>query len=229
MANIVIHWTEYREEKLTENVVHKYNKLLPLEFQINPVTASITEKVSFYSKIKLSEILKETCEFPNILGKFSKDENGKPYLEGININFNISHSNNYIAYAICNDAEVGIDLQYVKDVKTALAKKVLHPDEFSSYETNANPSLHFIKLWARKEAVVKCTGKGIKTGFSTFSVLTDKVALNSVCATETVYVQDIHVLDGYKCAVASTEPNFNITVKNGFKGSSRNDFKTENK
>ncbi len=209
MENIAIYWTEYREVELTKSKVFGINKQLSSQFQIDIDTASLTKKISLYSKIKLSEILSRDYDLPNGLVSFSKDGNGKPYLKGSNINFNISHSKNIIAYAICNKAEVGIDIQYQKDVKTPLAKKVLCPDEFSSFEAHENPSSHFIQLWTRKEAVVKCTGKGIKTGFSTFSVLTDTVVLSD----ETVYVQDVNILDGFKCTIASIDAVSSVTVK----------------
>lgn len=87
---------------------------------------------------------------------YALDDNGKPYLVGCPLHFSISHSGDMVAVSVC-DTEVGIDVQKTVDDYARIAKKVCTPDEIAFIKNKYD----FIKVWAHKEATVKCTGEGI--------------------------------------------------------------------
>ena len=100
-------------------------------------------------KIKtLSSYLKK-----KYIGEYHSNEFGKPISS--NIKFNISHSGPYIVLVTTNDREIGVDIEVKKDISDKLKEYVRHTNE--SIETN----IDFFKLWTKKEAILKCSGKGI--------------------------------------------------------------------
>lgn len=108
-----------------------------------------------HTGLKLSEI------------KIEKDKNKKPYLPSQgSLHFNLSHAKDYAIIAIGNSA-IGVDLEYLnRDFDFA---EILH-NSFSGREKQLilaanNKTEAFFKLWTRKEAVVKATGKGIDDSF----------------------------------------------------------------
>ncbi len=90
---------------------------------------------------------------------FRSTETGKPYLLDSAINFNISHSGDWVAIAISKDGPVGVDIEI--DHSTNLWREIMpnvsQDTEIKNFYDNP---LH---LWTAKEAVLKMLG----TGFST--------------------------------------------------------------
>ncbi|MDQ1141184.1 4'-phosphopantetheinyl transferase family protein [Pedobacter agri] len=80
----------------------------------------------------------------------------KPYLQGIN--FNISHSGNYVVIAISNQS-IGIDVEKIKsDFDHAELAKVC----FTINERKQISDLQdFYTFWTRKEAILKASGEGL--------------------------------------------------------------------
>lgn len=90
---------------------------------------------------------------------------GKPHLQKEKaLHFNLSHSGDYVLYAITRDYEVGIDLEYINpDLELdEIALMILSPKELNYWKT-VKPEEKvnvFFKLWVCKEALVKSSGKG---------------------------------------------------------------------
>lgn len=94
---------------------------------------------------------------------------GKPVFKGSRgLFFNLSHSGAYAACAI-SDREVGLDIQqYEKTVRPAVLDRVLHETEKNHCDGLSEEEIadFFFKMWAAKEAYVKCTGEGLARSFS---------------------------------------------------------------
>lgn len=117
----------------------------------------------FILKNKLYEITNQNADDIHFeLGPY-----GKPFIPGKRIHFNISHSENYVAYII-SKKEVGIDIQAQRTLSNldGLIKKVCHPNEKEILEKSSNKESDFLKIWNLKEAYSKCLGLGIQTQFS---------------------------------------------------------------
>lgn len=104
---------------------------------------------------------------------------GKPYIaypeSGKKIHFNLSHSLNIILLAVSNGSPVGIDVEFMRDMKDA---KQIAIRNFSKTETDYLCSLskddfkiNFFKYWTLKESFIKATGKGLSFPLGAFSVL----------------------------------------------------------
>lgn len=88
----------------------------------------------------------------------------KPYLKGTPLHFNLSHSGNYILYAIANSA-IGIDIEYCDSTLDflTLAKEFCSELEWHTLSmlAPAERSTTFYRYWTQKEAFVKAIGTGL--------------------------------------------------------------------
>ena len=136
---------------------------------------------SLLAEILLKKLLKEEkISYESI----ESAENGKPFLLGSNRFISISHSENAVACAI-GKTPVGIDIQKIKPIKTALVKRVCSPEELryvlkgepqtekpETLETEIkNPETlnRFFEVWTTKEALFK--KENSKTPFTKLNAL----------------------------------------------------------
>lgn len=109
---------------------------------------------------------------------FKYQEGGKPVMEDLpDIHFNISHCRTAVAVAI-GYKPVGVDIECIRPFKEPLARHVLNDDEYATVITSERPDIEFIKLWTRKEALLKYTGEGIRRDLK--SVLDDSLPITTI-------------------------------------------------
>lgn len=81
---------------------------------------------------------------------------GKPYKDGEY--FSISHSQDYACF-IQTDRECGIDIEKIRPIKEKLFSYLFSNEDKKIYRTDSD----FIRVWTRKEALIKCEGKSVFT------------------------------------------------------------------
>lgn len=173
-------------------------------------------------RIVLSGYLKcAPCEVPFIVNEWGKLSipNG-PY-------FNLAHSDDVAVIAVDQEREIGVDLETGSLVLTHdEMTHVLSPDELALPRERDIGELDLLRLWVRKEAVLKSLGKGsahdpsrITTGFHT----PDFDRWRLVSTIDDGVRHDFHVLDiamdGTVCAVARRDSPLttdSIIVRNWF-------------
>ena len=110
--------------------------------------------------------------------EFSYGAYGKPYLaDGCGereVRFNLSHSNELALYAFVRGREIGVDLEYIRDIPDI---EQIAARFFSARE---NIVLHglpaaqkqeaFFRCWTRKEAYIKAIGNGLTHPLDQFDV-----------------------------------------------------------
>ena len=90
--------------------------------------------------------------------KFRCDQNGKPYAEGLDIHFSLSHSGDLAVCAI-SDTPVGIDVEKVRHVNTGVAKKWFTEQEQAFvFSDKTKAQRRFFEIWTKKEAYIKAKG-----------------------------------------------------------------------
>ena len=99
-------------------------------------------------------------------GELRYDENGRPRLVGTQVDFNITHTSNYVFCAIAKgEGRVGLDAEESKRMSSlrslALAERWFVGCERVVFARD--PSLkRFLEIWTRKEAFLKWTGEGLR-------------------------------------------------------------------
>lgn len=103
------------------------------------------------------------------------DKNGKPYAKGMSVEFNLSHSGDFVV-CVVSDKKVGIDIERIRPINLNVAKRVCSEEELRfifkrtpidsdfSYTEDEEVLVSFFELWTKKEAYIKCSGKGLSGG-----------------------------------------------------------------
>ncbi len=84
-----------------------------------------------------------------------KDENGKPFLKGVDAQISISHSFPIASAMLHLELPCGIDVEWPREKMSRIQSKFLHKQE-SHYRNNQTA---LCILWAAKEAIYKRYGK----------------------------------------------------------------------
>lgn len=94
---------------------------------------------------------------------FVRGPHGKPYVEGAELEFNLSDTKDAVTLAIRQGIAIGADVETMQR-NTDHAMVSAHyftPGEVEDIEAAADGKRRFLELWTRKEAVLKACGVGI--------------------------------------------------------------------
>ena len=106
------------------------------------------------------ELLRELYGKP--LPEIAYTKLGKPYFEGSDLHFSISHTPKH-AFCVVSDKPVGIDAEEAdRAIRLNLAEKLLSPTELEQFRQADDPRLALLKFWVLKEAAGKCAGEGMQ-------------------------------------------------------------------
>ena len=97
--------------------------------------------------------------------EFAYEEFGKPYLPGYPVHFSLSHTKNAVACAI-SDRPIGVDVQEKMKYSSRLSQRICSDTERTALENAEDKGLVLTALWTKKEALAKCSGKGLGEKFS---------------------------------------------------------------
>ncbi len=111
------------------------------------------------------------------------DAQGAPYLpDHPELSVSISHCRTAVAVVISPEGKVGIDIECRRKIGDGLMERICTPEEQEAVHRSDDPTMEFLRLWTRKEAVLKMRGTGIQ-GFG--SMVTALAADNCI-------VTDLH-------------------------------------
>ncbi len=139
-----------------------YLKKVPANFQSEILRLKNWDdrQRSLFSKLLLVKGLNIMGLGAYSLDQIRRTEYKRPYFNG-NIDFNISHSGEFIICGISVDHKLGIDIEEIKEIPLSDFE-----NQFSEYEMkgimNAENRLKaFYTLWTQKEAFLKAIGTGL--------------------------------------------------------------------
>ena len=101
----------------------------------------------------------------DVVPAFSYEDWGKPYFPGYPVHFSLSHGKNAVACAV-GDRPVGIDVQDKVAFSLRLANRICTEEESKALQKATDKDLALTALWTKKEALAKCSGKGLGERFS---------------------------------------------------------------
>jgi len=116
---------------------------------------------------------------------FTHSDRGKPYLTDdcnpLNLQFNLSHSENMAIVGISCDRPIGVDLEKLRPMENSLqlAKRFFCTSEYALL-TQAIPEERdklFFQFWTAKEAYLKATGEGISGGLNQVEIALNPLRL----------------------------------------------------
>src|ERR1044072_9535450 len=144
--------------------------------------------------------------------RFSYGAYGKPALASKHVlRFNLSHSHEVALLAIALDAELGVDVEHIREdfVSEEIARRFFSRAEVDVF--NALPKEEqvaaFFRCWTRKEAYIKAIGKGLSQALDAFDVTLAPGAQAELLRAEEDdasrwLLRDVDVGEGYAGALA---------------------------
>jgi len=162
---------------------------------------------------------------PNLL-QFCYGPQGKPALaetlSGSRLNFNLSHSQELVLYAVAREREIGVDIEHIRPITEVeqLAARFFSVREHAMF-CALPPSQKlaaFFSCWTRKEAYVKATGDGLTFPLDQFDVSLspgEPARLLSVKGDRSTVtrwsLQDLRPSPGYVAALAVEGQDWHLT------------------
>jgi len=132
------------------------------------------DKIRFLlGKIYLRKLLSNYLQIAPEEVLFSFTEFNKPFLAAYpNLNFNLSHSGDYIIIGLSNRWSVGVDVEVMntKNDLFSMIYSTMSVVEIPSILNSDNPRPMFYKHWTRKEALLKGLGVGLIDDLKGYSV-----------------------------------------------------------
>jgi 4'-phosphopantetheinyl transferase len=136
-------------------------------------------------------------------------EYGKPHIDEAqnvdNLQFNLSHANDFLLVAIRKGHAVGVDVEFMRPATEvlSLAKSYFSPEEYQSLtklKTTEQSEL-FFQLWTRKEAVLKNAGKGLSYSLADVEVLANNTVVTDMGV---FFLASLPIAEHYQAAVSSS-------------------------
>ncbi len=158
--------------------IHQFNQTLTTQERqraakfINPLHGNRWTVARGYLRQILSQYL--DCTPVEIV--FSYGKQGKPAIEGRNIQFNLSHSGDRAVYGISAKFPVGIDIEQIHPLPAAdLVDRFFSATEqaiFHRLPVDLQQAA-FFHAWTQKEAYLKACGTGLNTPLDQIEVSID--------------------------------------------------------
>ena len=149
--------------------------------------------------------------------RFSRNENGKPFLEDSALSFNVSHSRDRLLIAVTAGRAVGVDIEFRRHgvAMDAIAQRWFAPEENRFFQCSENPHVGFFDIWAKKEAYVKAQGQGIFHELNSFSVpLASAPGFPSIGKNGEWFFQPLEIDPAYAAALVSEAPPVPVQLRN---------------
>lgn len=186
------------------NRIRKYRNCKDYE---NALFADILVRFAIFENAKIKYIRK-----PLLLTDY-----GKPYLPAeINMQFNISHSGNWVVCAI-DDKAIGIDIELMQEADIlGIAKDFFSLEEYDLL-LNADNDIRkelFYGIWTLKESYIKALGKGLSIKLNSFSIIkaNGTIDYNTQMQHEQCYFKQYNIDASYKLSVCSFNNDFPADV-----------------
>lgn len=164
--------------------------------------AMLRQVLSFYTRLLPEEIV------------FSYGDHGKPFLRDnpLQIQFNISHSDNLAVIAVTIEHDIGVDIEKMEiTFKDAVAKRFFSPQEYNELQQlpSKEQVVGFYRIWSKKEAVIKAIGAGLYVRLDSFSLSTQhKVESIEIVHNDKHYrfhVESFFVDNAYQASFATNQ------------------------
>lgn len=139
---------------------------------------------------------------------FVYSPSGKPYLAENELNFNLTHSGDFMLCAVAIERKIGIDLQQEKQYyNRRLALRLLSAQELCQLQLlSDNEQLnYFHQIWVGKEALVKAQGAAWNFSLAKITLPSKDYFYNVALGAPQLgwYLQFLHLFAGYQLAIVT--------------------------
>lgn len=183
-------------------LIDDYKKFIPsvpefIQKEIKSYVKEDDKKRCLFGKLVLRKLLIESGYSKGILNEIKIDANNRPYLNQ-DIDFNISHSGNYVICAISIQSKIGIDIEEIKNMDINEIKGIVFNDEDDKrFKNSQTPLALFYDTWTLKEAALKADGKGLMVPLKEIQIYNENV----LCCNQSWNFEKLDVDESYSAYV----------------------------
>lgn len=135
------------------------------------------------------------------------NKSGKPMAEN-GVCFNISHSGDYVLFAV-DDKPIGCDIEKLKVVPyERMGKVVFCENEMDKIKNSPDKQGEFFALWTKKEALLKCMGKGFHRPAKSVDVSGDRFFDGEKC----YFLKTVSFSD-YVISACAADSDFKLEIE----------------
>jgi 4'-phosphopantetheinyl transferase len=145
------------EAQITLDALLKY---LPETFSERALRYQFSQDAYNFTlgRLLLKKALKALSLPETHLNELICNEEGKPLIKGIS--FSISHSQDLVACAFSSTGNVGLDVEFPRNIKRAHFRHCFNEQEWALIQEDK--TMHtFYQFWTQKEAILKANGVGL--------------------------------------------------------------------
>ena len=132
----------------------------------------------------------------------------RPYFKG-SVDFNISHSGNYVICAISSTNRIGIDIEEIKEIPLVDFDSLFSKEELQRIYQVKNDFIPFYTLWTQKEAYLKAIGTGLNVPLNEVIVNQGKISHNH----EEWFLHELKLDVDYICHLSTDSQNPEIQIE----------------
>jgi len=163
------------------------------------------------------KILARYLDTPPDAIQFSRNENGKPFLDGSPLQFNVSHSHNRLLIAVTAGRAIGVDIEFRRNniAMDSIAERWFSPAERRFFQGLENPQPAFFDIWSKKEAYVKALGLGVFHELNSFTIPLDgEMNLPTIGKMDNWFFQTLEIDPAYAAAIVFEAPAVPVNLRN---------------
>lgn len=128
---------------------------------------------------------------------------GRPYVNR-DIDFNISHSGDYVLCAITRNARLGIDVEQIRPVNMEFFRQILTQSQLALILEAEDPKAAFFRIWTMKESLMKADGRGFNLPMEHIEFKDGGANING----QHWFLREIPMDTSYACHLALNRPDF---------------------
>ena len=160
---------------------------------------------NLFSKILLLKGLSRFGYDYQALEQLKYNEYGRPNLPG-EIDFNISHSGEYVLCGIGRGLQVGVDIEEIKPVDFNDFTNLMTSEQWNTINGSKDPQRSFFRFWAIKESIIKADGRGLAVPLNEI-IITNETAFYE----RKWFLKELSINDRYCANLAYNVENALIT------------------
>jgi 4'-phosphopantetheinyl transferase len=189
------------DRRLPEQAWERHLCKLPKETQTRILRYRRWEdrQAGVFGKLLLMEGLKGFGYTPNVLSWIGSDGYGRPLID-CPLDFNLSHSGEYVVCAVSEGVRVGIDIEKRKAFSFMDLADCFSAEEWEEMAKSQSREATFYDFWTIKESVLKADGRGLSIPMSQVLTENGRARLNGA----TWYFMKLDFGANYSCHLATS-------------------------
>ena len=160
-------------------------------------------------KLLLLKGLKEKGYGKGILEEIEYGSHGRPFLREADVDFNISHSGQFVICAIGTGMRIGVDIEEIKPIDFSYFKQVMNANQWKTINWSDDPAKMFYTYWTIKESMIKADSRGLSISLSSILVKDEKVSYDDC----TWHTRALDIDANYCAHITTDQPAYDCLVR----------------